>query len=123
MNQVEIWFGTLNRRLLRWGSFKSVKDLEDSIRRFVAQYNEIWAHPYKWTYNDVPERPEGTLVGAMRTSAEEDEAEGEKPDEAGAADGSGKDEPVETPEKAEPPEGSQKEDPGGFGAASSEEAA
>ena len=79
MNQVEIWFGTLNRRLLRWGSFTSVEDLEDSIRRFVAQYNDVWAHPYKWTYNSVPDRPEGTLVEAKRDKAEKagkDEAEG-----------------------------------------------
>jgi hypothetical protein len=73
MNQVEIWFGTLNRRLLRWGSFTSVEDLEDSIRRFVAQYNDVWAHPYKWTYNSVPDRPEGTLVEAKRDRTEKAE--------------------------------------------------
>ena len=71
LNQIEIWFGTLNRRLLRWGSFKSVEDLEDSIRRFVAQYNEIWAHPYKWTYDDVPERPEGAPDDPWKRRPEE----------------------------------------------------
>ena len=71
LNQIEIWFGTLHRRLLRWGSFKSVEDLEDSIRRFVAQYNEIWAHPYKWTYDDVPERPEGAPDDPWKRRPEE----------------------------------------------------
>ena len=51
----------------------SVEDLEDSIRRFVAQYNDVWAHPYKWTYNSVPDRPEGTLVEAKRDRTEKAE--------------------------------------------------
>ena len=55
MNQAEIWFGTLNRRPLRWDSSMSVEDLEDSIRRFVTQHNDVWAHPCTWNYNGVPD--------------------------------------------------------------------
>ena len=55
MNQIEIWFGILNRRLLRRKSFTSIEMLENSIRTFVSQYNEFFAHPYKWNYNSVPE--------------------------------------------------------------------
>lgn len=53
LNQIEIWFGILNRRLLRRGSYKSVQDMIDSIRRFIRQYN-LTAKPFKWTYKGVP---------------------------------------------------------------------
>ena len=66
MNRVEIWFGTLNRRLLRWGCFTSTDDLEDSIRRFVTQYNDVWAHPYKWTYTTTC--PTDRRVPSLRPS-------------------------------------------------------
>lgn len=47
LNQIEIWFGILNRRLIRNSSFESVGDLEDAIRRFVEQYNLLFAHPFR----------------------------------------------------------------------------
>lgn len=53
MNQIEIWFGIINRRLLRRTSYSSVEDLENSIRRFIHQYN-LLAHPFKWTYKGIP---------------------------------------------------------------------
>ena len=54
MNQIEIWFGIMNKRLLRRKSFTGVEALENSIRRFAKQYNDLFAHPFKWTYNSVP---------------------------------------------------------------------
>ncbi len=53
MNQIEIWFGIINRRLLKRRSYLSVQELEASILRFIAQYN-ISAHPFNWTYKGVP---------------------------------------------------------------------
>lgn len=53
MNQIEIWFGIINRRLLKRKSYISVQELEESIRRFIEQYN-ISAKPFKWTYKCVP---------------------------------------------------------------------
>ena len=53
MNQIEIWFGIINRRLLKRKSYVSISELEDSIRRFIKQYN-LLAHPFKWTYAGVP---------------------------------------------------------------------
>ncbi len=50
MNQIEIWFGILNRQLLRRGSYKSVKELKESIKKFVLQYNQYFAHPFNWKY-------------------------------------------------------------------------
>ena len=60
MNQIEIWFGVINRRLLKRMSFTSVAMLEEAIRSFIKQYNELFAHPYKWKYNKVPEVKEYT---------------------------------------------------------------
>lgn len=53
MDQIEIWFGIINRRLLKRKSYKSVEELEASILRFVEQYN-LTAKPFKWTYKGVP---------------------------------------------------------------------
>lgn len=54
MNQIEIWFGIINRQLLRRKSYVSVEDLKDSIRRFINQYNQMFAHPFSWTYRTTP---------------------------------------------------------------------
>lgn len=53
MNQIEIWFGIINRKLLKRKSYISVEELESSIRRFIEQYN-LTAHPFKWTYAGIP---------------------------------------------------------------------
>ena len=49
LNQIEIWFGTLRRKLTRYGSFSSLDDLGDRIVRFIDYYNETMAKPYRWT--------------------------------------------------------------------------
>lgn len=53
MNQIEIWFGIINRRLLKRKSYQSVEQLEESILRFIEQYN-VTASPFRWTYKGVP---------------------------------------------------------------------
>ncbi|MDD6618839.1 MAG: transposase [Clostridiales bacterium] len=53
MNQIEIWFGIINRRLLKRKSYQSINELKASILRFIEQYN-ITAKPFKWTYKGVP---------------------------------------------------------------------
>lgn len=50
LNQVEIWFSVLARRLLRRSSFKSKDDLRQAIEKFIAYFNEALAKPYRWTY-------------------------------------------------------------------------
>ncbi len=54
LNQVEIWFGVLSRRVLRRGDFTSVADLTQKILAFIAHYNAYQAHPYEWTYTGKP---------------------------------------------------------------------
>jgi transposase len=50
VNQIEIWFGLLQRRILRYGSFSSAEELEASLLGFLAHWNTFEAHPWKWTF-------------------------------------------------------------------------
>jgi len=54
LNQIEIWFSTLVRKVLQRGDFASVADLEDQIIAFIRYYNKVLAHPYQWTYTGKP---------------------------------------------------------------------
>lgn len=54
MNQVELWFSILVRRLLRRGSFASVEDLRQRILTFIDYFNATMAKPFKWTYTGRP---------------------------------------------------------------------
>jgi hypothetical protein len=50
MNQVEIWFSIITRKLLRRGSFTSVADLIAKVLALIEYYNHTMAKPFKWTY-------------------------------------------------------------------------
>jgi transposase len=50
VNQIEIWFGILARRLLAHGDFNSVLDLERRLLGFVSHWNAHEAHPFRWTF-------------------------------------------------------------------------
>jgi transposase len=48
LNMVEIFFGIITRQAIRRGTFTSVKDLKDAIRRFIDAYNDR-CEPFTWT--------------------------------------------------------------------------
>lgn len=50
LNQIEIWFSILVRKLLKRGSFSSVAELTQKVLAFIAYYNRTMAKPFKWTY-------------------------------------------------------------------------
>lgn len=50
LNQIEIWFSILVRKLLRRASFKSQNDLKTRILEFIDYFNTTMAKPFKWTY-------------------------------------------------------------------------
>jgi len=50
MNQVEIWFSILARKLLKNGSFVSKEHLRKKVMQFIDYYNSAMAKPFKWTY-------------------------------------------------------------------------
>jgi hypothetical protein len=54
LNQIEIWFSILMRRVLRRGSFRSTKDLRDRLLAFIDYFNRTMAKPFKWTYTGRP---------------------------------------------------------------------
>jgi hypothetical protein len=54
MNQVEIWFSILARRVLKRGSFSSLEDLKARLLAFIKYFNTILAGPFKWTYKGKP---------------------------------------------------------------------
>jgi transposase len=50
MNQVEIWFSILVRKLLKRGNFTSLEELKAKVLAFVEYFNRTMAKPFKWTY-------------------------------------------------------------------------
>jgi transposase len=48
LNLVEIFFGIITRQAIRRGTFTSVAELTDTIRRFIDAYNDR-CHPFAWT--------------------------------------------------------------------------
>ena len=53
LNQVELFFSILGRRLLRRGEFGSVDELVRKIADFITEYNRK-AKPFRWTYEGKP---------------------------------------------------------------------
>lgn len=56
LNQVEIWFSILARRLLKRSSFTSVEDLQARALGFIEYFNNVLAKPFRWTYSGRPLR-------------------------------------------------------------------
>jgi transposase len=54
LNQIEIWFGILSRKLLRRSSFASLEDLKERVMRFIDYFNETMAKPMQWLYSPRP---------------------------------------------------------------------
>jgi hypothetical protein len=54
MNQIEIWFSILVRKVIRRGNFTSKQDLKANIEAFIAYFNETLAKPFRWTYAGKP---------------------------------------------------------------------
>jgi transposase len=53
LNQIELFFSILTRRLLRRGIFKSKEDLKAQLLSFIQRYNPT-AKPFAWTYQGKP---------------------------------------------------------------------
>jgi transposase len=53
LNQVELFFSILERRLLRRGEFGSLEELTARIIGFIKDYNRR-ATPFRWTYEGRP---------------------------------------------------------------------
>jgi len=53
LNQVEIWFSILVRRVIKRGNFRSQDDLREKILAFIVYFNRM-AKPFRWTYTGRP---------------------------------------------------------------------
>jgi|SRR5690349_7284547 transposase len=54
MNQIEMWFSILVRKVLKRASCTSVEDLQTKVLAFIEYFNTTMAKPFKWTYGRQP---------------------------------------------------------------------
>ena len=63
LNQIEIVFGIVSRRVMRRGNFKSLEDLKERLLDFIDYFNRTFAKPFQWNYtgrrvrSDTIQRP------------------------------------------------------------------
>jgi transposase len=54
LNQIELWFSIVSRRVLRYGNFQSPEELVKGIESFIETWNRREAKPFRWTYDGLP---------------------------------------------------------------------
>jgi hypothetical protein len=58
LNQIEVVFGIVMRKVVHRGSFRSVADLDQRLREFLDYFNRVLARRFDWTYTGRPvEKP------------------------------------------------------------------
>ena len=60
LNQIEIVFGIVGRRVVRHGNFKSLTALKERLLDFIDYFNRTFAKPFRWTYTGRPITAETT---------------------------------------------------------------
>ena len=58
LNQIEIVFGIVMRRVMRRGSFQSLTDLKERLVDFIDYFNRTFAKPFQWNYTGRRVHPE-----------------------------------------------------------------
>lgn len=56
LNQVETFFGIVNRKVIRRGSFESVEELSAKLEEFFEYFNATMSGPFEWTYTGRPQQ-------------------------------------------------------------------
>lgn len=54
LNQIEIVFGIVGRRVMRRGNFSSLTAMKDRLLDFIEYFNRTFAKPFRWTYSGRP---------------------------------------------------------------------
>ena len=62
LNQVELWFGKIERDVIARGVFTSVSDLKKKLLRYIRQYNKS-PRTVKWKYADPSRHLSSQSVG------------------------------------------------------------
>jgi len=60
LNQIEIVFGIVGRRVVRHGNFTSLVALKNRLLDFIDYFNRTFAKPFRWTYTGRPVTAETT---------------------------------------------------------------
>ena len=55
LNQIEVWFGILTKKVIRRGNFSSKEELRDKLMAFIEYFNKTMAAPFQWTYKGKPQ--------------------------------------------------------------------
>ena len=56
LNQIEIVFGIVMRKVIRRGNFTSLTDLRSKLLAFIDYFNVTFAKPFRWTFTGRPLR-------------------------------------------------------------------
>jgi transposase len=56
LNQIEVIFGVVMRKVIRRGNFTSVADLRSKLLAFLTYFNDVFAKPFQWSYTGRPLR-------------------------------------------------------------------
>jgi len=54
LNQIEVIFGIVGRRVVRRGNFSSLAALKERLLLFIDYFNRTFARPFRWTYTGRP---------------------------------------------------------------------
>ena len=54
LNQIEIVFGIVGRRVVRRGNFTTLAALKQRLLEFIDYFNRTFAKPFRWTYTGRP---------------------------------------------------------------------
>jgi transposase len=54
LNQIEVIFGIVGRRVVRRGNFPSLAALKQRLLAFIDYFNRTFAKPFRWTYTGRP---------------------------------------------------------------------
>ena len=66
VNQIEIWFSILQRKVLRHGSFSSPMDLVAGVMDYIRHWNAVERRPFRWRFRGDFVEPR---VGSRSTHA------------------------------------------------------
>jgi len=60
LNQIEIIFGVIAKRVMRHGNFTSKNDLREKLLSFIEYFNRTFAKPVDWTWDGHPKKSQAS---------------------------------------------------------------
>jgi transposase len=69
INQVEIWFSILQRRIIKYGDFATPTAQARRVLGFIDHWNRVEGHPFRWTWRTDPLQNRGVAAARRFTRA------------------------------------------------------